>query len=221
VKQRQPVPKGRWRNRIVGAGEEDPEQLLANPKNWRIHPRYQQEALEAVLDEVGWVDDVKVNKRTGTVIDGHLRVTLALRNNEPSIPVKYVDLSPEEEALVLATFDPLGTFAVADPDALDGALEDVSSTSAEIAGLLTKIAEDAGVIPPEEKGPPVQASIRRLATKPPPKLAWVLIGLPTVRYGEIAELVEGIAKLDGVFCETVLSDVKPEEPGDGLADPDR
>src|SRR6266704_2927845 len=37
------LPK--WRNRIVGHGEEDPEQLLANPKNWRIHPKNQQDAL--------------------------------------------------------------------------------------------------------------------------------------------------------------------------------
>ena len=27
-----------WRNRIVGTGEEAPDQLLANPANWRIHP---------------------------------------------------------------------------------------------------------------------------------------------------------------------------------------
>ena len=24
-----------WRSRIVGSGEEDPAQLLANPRNWR------------------------------------------------------------------------------------------------------------------------------------------------------------------------------------------
>ena len=33
-----------WRNRIVGHGEEAPDQLLANPKNWRIHPKAQQDA---------------------------------------------------------------------------------------------------------------------------------------------------------------------------------
>jgi hypothetical protein len=31
-----------WRNRIVGSGEEPPDQLLANPANWRIHPGSQQ-----------------------------------------------------------------------------------------------------------------------------------------------------------------------------------
>jgi len=25
-----------WRNRITGAGDEAPDQLLANPANWRI-----------------------------------------------------------------------------------------------------------------------------------------------------------------------------------------
>src|SRR4030042_356185 len=38
-----------WRNRIIGEGEEPPDQLLANPGNWRIHPQAQQAAL-AVLD---------------------------------------------------------------------------------------------------------------------------------------------------------------------------
>jgi hypothetical protein len=73
-----------------------PDQLLANPKNFRVHPRHQQDALKGVLSEVGWVQDVIVNVRTNTVVDGHLRVMLALRHNEPTIPVKYVDLSQAE-----------------------------------------------------------------------------------------------------------------------------
>jgi len=31
-----------WRNRITGHGDEAPDQLLANPRNWRIHPAGQQ-----------------------------------------------------------------------------------------------------------------------------------------------------------------------------------
>ncbi len=42
-----------WRNRIVGTGEEAPDQLLANPGNWRVHPKTQQDALAGTLDEVG------------------------------------------------------------------------------------------------------------------------------------------------------------------------
>lgn len=37
------APTTGWRNRIAGAGEEAPDQLLANPANWRIHPKAQQD----------------------------------------------------------------------------------------------------------------------------------------------------------------------------------
>jgi hypothetical protein len=49
------APTTGWRNRITGSGEEAPDQLLANPANWRIHPKAQQDALAGALDAVGWV----------------------------------------------------------------------------------------------------------------------------------------------------------------------
>ena len=88
-----------WRSRIIGEGEEAPDQLLAHPLNWRIHPGAQQAALEGVLDDVGWVQRVIVNKRTGHVLDGHLRIALAMRHGAPTVPVLYVDLDDREEAL--------------------------------------------------------------------------------------------------------------------------
>ena len=69
-----PAPAGTWRNRIVGSGEEAPDQLLANPGNWRVHPKAQQDALAGALDAVGWVGQVLVNRRSGCVVDGHARV---------------------------------------------------------------------------------------------------------------------------------------------------
>ena len=75
---RKAATNGQWRNRIVGQGEEAPDQLLANPRNWRIHPKAQQDALVSVLDQVGWVQEIIVNQRTGYVVDGHLRVSLAI-----------------------------------------------------------------------------------------------------------------------------------------------
>jgi len=36
---RRPKPTAAWRSRIVGEGEEAPDQLLANPDNWRVHPK--------------------------------------------------------------------------------------------------------------------------------------------------------------------------------------
>ena len=49
-KARDPVPPV-WKNRIDGHGEEAPDQLLANPKNWRLHPAQQQAILALKVKE--------------------------------------------------------------------------------------------------------------------------------------------------------------------------
>ncbi len=125
-----------WRNRIIGHGEEAPDQLLANPRNWRIHPRAQQDALAGLLDQVGWVQDVIVNRRTGHVVDGHLRVSLAISRDERTIPVVYVDLDEAEEALVLASLDPLAGMAVTDEDALRELIAGADAASEALQALL-------------------------------------------------------------------------------------
>jgi len=108
-----------WQNRIVGHGEEAADQLLANPRNWRIHPKAQQDALKGVLAQIGWVQDVIVNQRTGFVVDGHARVALAISAGE-RVPVVYVDLDEQEEAAILATLDPLSAMAGKDDEIFAG-----------------------------------------------------------------------------------------------------
>lgn len=129
-----------WRNRITGSGVESPDQILANPANWRVHPKHQQDALEGVLNEVGWVQDVIVNQRTGHLVDGHLRVSLALRRGEPDVPVKYVDLTEAEEALVLATIDPLSALAVTDEGKLRELLDEVNPQESSVQKMLDDMA---------------------------------------------------------------------------------
>jgi DNA modification methylase len=142
-----------WRSRIVGSGSEDPSQLLANPRNWRTHPVAQREALRGSLDTVGWVAQIMVNTTTGHVIDGHARVEEAISRGEPSVPVLYVELSPEEEELVLASFDPIAAMAEADRAALDALLAELSVDDAGLAALLADLAGDlpkAGLTDPDD-----------------------------------------------------------------------
>jgi hypothetical protein len=126
-----------WRNRIIGEEMVAPDELLANPMNWRIHPWIQQESLAAVLDSVGWVKHVIVNNRTGHVIDGHLRVMLALDNPQEKIPVLYVDLDDEEERLILATLDPIAAMAITDRTQLASLIESVD-TGQHVTALIAK-----------------------------------------------------------------------------------
>ena len=135
----------KWRNRIVGDGEEHPEQLLANPRNWRIHPHEQEQALCGVLDEVGWVQRVIVNKRTGFVVDGHLRIAAAISKGEAAVPVLYVDLSDDEEKKVLATFDPISGMAAMDAEKFKELVSEIEFASKDAAKAIASAADGAGV----------------------------------------------------------------------------
>jgi hypothetical protein len=143
------VAKIEWRNRIVESGQEAPDQLLANPFNARIHPKPQQDALSSVLDSIGWIAPVIVNKRTGHVIDGHLRVSLALSRRETSIPVDYVDLDENEEKTLLASFDYITGMAVYDREAVDTLLGEINSDDAGVQALLESLGVKHGNTPPD------------------------------------------------------------------------
>jgi DNA modification methylase len=105
----------------------------------------QADALAAVLGDRGWLSDVVVNRTTGHILDGHLRVELALARGEPSVPVTYVEIAEGEEPLVLATFDPIGALATTDSAALDALLREVVSDDPAIAQLLETVAQEAGL----------------------------------------------------------------------------
>ena len=114
-----------WQNRITRYGEEAPDQLLANDKNWRVHPKAQQDALEGALRKVGIVQNVVVNERSGKMIDGHLRAQMAISSGQPTVPITYVNLSDDEEALILATIDPVTGLAGTDQKLLDSLITDI------------------------------------------------------------------------------------------------
>jgi hypothetical protein len=139
-----------WRNRIVGEGEQQASQFIANPNNWRTHPQSQRDAMRGALNEVGWVQRVIVNRRTGYLIDGHERVWEALQNGDANVPFVEVDLDEAEEAYVLATLDPIGAMAQADAAKLDELLREVQSGEAGVQAMLEQIAAKAGLIPPND-----------------------------------------------------------------------
>ena len=122
----------KYANRIVGSGIMNPADIKANPQNWRKHPASQGKALDEVLGSVGWIQEVIINKTTGNLIDGHLRVETALKNKETEIPVKYVELTEDEERIALATFDPISAMAEQDADMLKQLLADIESEDVDM-----------------------------------------------------------------------------------------
>lgn len=136
---RPPVPTV-WRNRIVASAEVLARELVPNEANWRLHPEPQKRALRGALAEVVWVQNIIVNRRTGRIVDGHLRAELAASQNE-IVPVVYVDLSEDEERLVLASIDPLSSMAIADEDKLAELLTEIKTDNKDLALLFGQLKE--------------------------------------------------------------------------------
>ena len=121
-----------WRNRIVGYGEESPGRLLANPFNFRIHPDEQQAALSGALRQVGIVQNVLVNRTTGHVLDGHLRVAIAIKEGQAAVPVTYVEVSEAEERIILASFDKISSMAGIDQAMLDRLIGEIQASEPDL-----------------------------------------------------------------------------------------
>lgn len=202
-----PKPANRFRSRIIGEGDEAPDQLLANPSNFRIHPGDQAQALAGALGELGWVTRVVVNKRSGHVVDGHLRVKLALQRGEATVPVTYVDLSDEEERLALATLDPIAAMAGTDKALLEELLGGIETEDAALAEFL------AGLRPDGETG----SSGSGINPGQAPELT--MPAVPTTKPGELIVLgdhrllcgdstnAEHVARLlDGTTVDAVFTD---------------
>lgn len=176
----------------------DPAALAANPANWRTHPERQTSALRDVIAEVGWAGALLYNERTGRLIDGHARKELY--EGQP-VPVLIGSWDEATEKKILATLDPLADLAESNTAALDDLLRDVQTGSEAVASMLEELAKQNGILP-EEK----ESKLKPLDVKPPPVMTWVLVGVPTVQYGAIAELVEKIAAVPSTIVETTAND---------------
>ena len=126
-----------WRNRIVESGELPANQFLPHELNARRHPNYQREALRGSLNEIGWVEPVVVSKRSGKLLDGHARIEEALSRDENSlVPFVAVDVSAEEESLILATLDPIASLAVYEQQAQEELLAGLEAEDLALEALL-------------------------------------------------------------------------------------
>ena len=83
----------------------DPYELAENPLNPRRHPQAQRRALHAALESLGWLQPLLYNRRTGRLIDGHLRRQEAIESGATRIPVLVVDLDERSERAALASID--------------------------------------------------------------------------------------------------------------------
>jgi len=116
--------------------------LLANPRNWRTHPKAQTAALRGLLSEIGYADALLARELGDgrlQLVDGHLR---AETTPSAMVPVLVLDVTEEEADKLLLTLDPLAAMAGADTERIGKLLETVRSDSPAVEELLRRTAGD-------------------------------------------------------------------------------
>lgn len=133
------------RDRIKELRRVKASELYANPKNWRTHPKAQQEALRGVLTEIGYAGALVARELPNgdlELIDGHLR---AETTPDEMVPVLVLDVNEDEAAKLLAIFDPMAAMAETNKEALGQLMLEIDTESEAVQAMLDGLASQEGI----------------------------------------------------------------------------
>jgi hypothetical protein len=117
--------------------------LRPNPRNWRLHPPEQQDALRGLLAEVGYAGALlarELDDGTLMLIDGHLR---AETTPDAIVPVLVLDVDETEADKILLTHDPIANMATVSDSNLQKLLAEVQTESAAVRSMLDTLMPSA------------------------------------------------------------------------------
>jgi ParB-like chromosome segregation protein Spo0J len=150
------------KNRIRELRTVKAAELTPNPKNWRTHPKAQQDALRGILAEVGYADALLARELPDgslMLVDGHLR---AEATPDQEVPVLVLDINEAEADKLLLSLDPLAALAETNAQALDALLREVDTGSEGLQQMYADLAEAAKLY--DADSPPPESSAKEIDT---------------------------------------------------------
>ena len=180
------VVSGGPRVRNIGLRRVRVADIQDNQLNHRLHPDEQKAAFDGAESELGFFGypDTYIDPAGNVVlVDGALRKHHLLRKYgaDVEIEVNVTDFSEAEAKKALATKDALAGMAETDPRILEDLLREVQTGDEALAKMLTDMAEDAGVIPPE--------ALAQMAGLPPAEIVEDVVpeppAVPVTKTGDV------------------------------------
>jgi hypothetical protein len=170
--------------RIVKVAE-----LIEAPWNDREHPDEQKAALDETVQEIGWYGypDVFVRDDGKYVLcDGHLRKSYLLNKYGPAveIQVNVTNLTEQEARMATATKDPISAMARHHAAKQEQLLASLTESQQEIVQK---------IIGKETATPATAGGVTFKEITPAPPMTFVLVGIPTMSFGKIAQQIEQLA----------------------------
>ena len=180
--------------------------LKPHPRNPRVHPEPGTPAWDALKTSLAhdYFDPIVWNKRNGLLVSGHLRTKVLTAEGYTHADVSVVDYNEATHLARLLAANKLQ--GEDDREALAKIMSELDQTCAD-AVRLTGL-DDAEIA---ELLTPAPVKLTKLDVRPPPKLGWVLIGIPLTRFDEIAGTIENIAKIPDTIVESTVTDEQQSE----------
>jgi ParB-like chromosome segregation protein Spo0J len=190
--------------------------LVEHEQNYNDHPPEQIAALRASLRQHGQTKNIvawDLGDGRYLIAAGHGLTRAARLEGWTDIAAKVLPAEwPAEKVLAYLVADN-ETARRSEPDGVQ-----LASVLAEIRSFDAALMEATGISEREYEellaaigGAAENVVTRSLDNPDPPRMAWVVVGIPLVRYGEVAELVELLATVDDAIVETTVNDVMGEE----------
>ncbi len=180
--------------------------LKPNPRNPNRHPPEQIALLAKNIERLGWRHPVLVSKRSGLVVAGHARIEAARKIGLTEVPVDEQAFgSVAEEMAYLIADNRIAELAERDADAISGLLTELQAGGAVEMDLT---GYDAAEL---ERLMTCDTPLKPVAVQKPPRMAWVLVGVPIGEWGKVSPLAEAAAQIEGSIVETTANDGVKED----------
>lgn len=181
------------------------EELIPAPFNPRTITAKARKKLKGFIESEGFVEPILVQPETRYILGGNTRYDIAVELGYKTVPVIYRPGLSEARAKAYCIFlnnkEAQGEFVMSKLSTLLQEIDeaeddpDLLNLTGYEGDDLTKIIGDVDDFVLEE-----------VEVRPLPSMTWVLIGIPTVQFIDIAQEVERIRDLEGVFVDMVAND---------------
>jgi ParB-like chromosome segregation protein Spo0J len=192
--------------------------IRPDPRNPRTHDEYNVAVIAASLHAHGQPEPLLVRRGSLELIAGHGRLAAMERLGWTECNVVELDLSDAQAKALAIRLNRTAETAGWNPAELVQALEALADQGfdPEVLGFTPDDVDRLfGEAEPETEAEAETegdgAALKDHPVVPPPKMAWVLIGIAVERYGEIDRQIRALAGVPGILCEAAASTKEPGE----------
>jgi ParB-like chromosome segregation protein Spo0J len=176
-------------------------ELAFYARNARTHSEIQVQQIAGSIQEFGFCNPVLIDATNG-IIAGHGRVMAAQLLKLETVPcLRLSHLTDAQKRAYVLADNRIALSSGWNQELLDEELQRLADESFDTALLGF---DDEELL--RSLGMVEEPDLKEIKILEPPRMTWVLIGIPTTQFGDINEAVERIAGLETTIVEMTAND---------------